>query len=237
MSDGNGALAGSVTLVVPCAGRGARFGAPYPKELHRTGPRGSVVDRALAPFLDWARRSEVRPRLVVPIAADRAATVAHLHRYTDVADFAFTFQAPRHGAGLAGAIRAGLDLAAGLTLLVLPDQYFGWDGKANPVDALARRGTDGVAVLAARLPRERLGDEGALAVEGVGSRRPTVARAKEKPADPTGYNAAWVAVAVPPARYGALVDLAEGRDPSPLLGAPVEWVEDYVNATSPGDVG
>nr|BAM98984.1 UTP:5-amino-2,5-dideoxy-alpha-D-ribose-1-phosphate uridylyltransferase [Streptosporangium amethystogenes] len=227
-----------VTLVVPCAGRGARFGAPYPKELHRTGPQGSVVDRALAPFLDWARRGEVRPRLVVPIAADRGATVAHLHRYADVADLAFTFQARRHGAGLAGAVRSGLDLATGLTLLVLPDQYFGWDGKANPVDALARLGTAEVAVLAARLPPERLGDEGALAVERrTGSERPTVARAAEKPKDPAGYNAAWVAVAVPPTRHDALVDLAEGRDPSPLLGAPVEWVEGYVNATSPDDVG
>jgi hypothetical protein len=224
-----------VSIILPCAGRGTRFAAAYAKELHHTGPAGSLVERALAPFLSWAVEARKTVRLVVPISPDRGPTIAHLNRFADRAEIVFTLPTPRHEDTFAGSVLAGCSLAVGWTVLVLPDQYFGFENGDPTVALLARESSDRMALLAARLEGPNLLDEGALEVRASahGSR---VIRAKEKPTDTSGFNAAWVAVAADEAHRSHLVDLAAGVHPSPLVDAPVVWVDGYVNASRPQDV-
>ncbi|MFD0267731.1 2-C-methyl-D-erythritol 4-phosphate cytidylyltransferase [Streptomyces sp. NPDC127106] len=223
----------AVSVILPCAGHGTRFGAAYPKELHCLEPGTAVIDRSLEPVLALADRGTA-VRVVVVIGPHKTATVRHLHRYRSRLELVFVYQQEDSGR-LADAIRAALPLCAGPTLLVLADQVLrGPTAPGSAGELLARLERHDWAVVAAPLDDPvLLRDEGALRVEE-GPDGPRVVRAAEKPADPEGFNAAWAAVAVTPERRHLLPALLDRTGPGPLAGAAVVWVEDFGNGTSPG---
>jgi hypothetical protein len=233
-----GAAPTELCVVLPCAGAGKRFDAPYPKELHCLAPGTTVLDLALAPFLDLAATGQ-RIRLVAVLSAAKLATARYLERFADRLTVVMTYQSARHGPDLRGALAAAVPLCVSDTVLVLPDQFCGWDAAHNPVRELVwRLRRHAWAVLAAPVDDPAvLGAEGALRVELVdGEER--VTRAAEKPVDPARYNAVWACVAAAAPAVARLPDVVRGcgADPRahPLVGAAAVRVTGYRNVTTPG---
>lgn len=226
-----------LTAIVPCAGAGARFGAPYPKELHCLAPGVTVVDRSFAPLLGLAETgSDIRVALVVD--SDRHATISHIGQLADRLDIVAVFQPPSsHLAGTAAAVHRALPLCSGPVLIMMPDQYFDLaEDEDNPLErALGLLGepADRPVVLAAAIddPAE-LRVEGALSVVDGGDGH-FVAAATEKPDDPRGFNAVWAAVLFPSPVVEDVVQLFDPGAPSPLIGAKVVHVNGYRHLTYP----
>lgn len=223
-----------MSVIVPCAGTGSRFGAAYPKELHCVEPGVAVIDLAMAPVLGFARQGR-GVRLVVVLGPHKLATAEYLHRYANEFDEVFVYQAPRHGPGLSGAIRAALPVCVGDVALWLPDQILGGRGADGAlhraVEALA--GNEWV-VIASMVEEPRvLAQEGALRIDCTGC-SPTVGDAEDKPMRTERFNAAWAAVVVRRASAGRLVDVLDGSVPSPLVGAAAVVVDSFDNVTRPG---
>ena len=229
-------LAGrELTVLLPCAGGGRRFGAPYAKELHRVAPDASLVDLALAPAVDLAHRLRRPIRLVVPLTPEKLDTARYLAAYSPVFDIALTYQSDRHGSDLAGAIVAGLPLCSGTVIMLLPDQSFAWDASCNPVETAASQADRAMVVIAAVMPSQGLRHEGALAID-TALRPPTVLRAEESPGDPSGFNAAWAGIVCPPAMLARLPEVMLPGPGSPLEGAAAVLVDGYRNVSEPADV-
>ena len=184
----------AITAIVPCAGKGRRFGAPYPKELHCIAPGHTLLDRALAPLVHLATTG-YELRVVAVIGADRHYTVERLRRYSSRFQLLMVFQSQLED-GLTGAVGDALPLCEGSVLLVLPDQFFDWTEKRNPlVYSCGLLVEVPFVVLAARCTDLRLlRREGALRVDE-GAQAPTVLAAEEKPVRPSYFNAVWAVLA------------------------------------------
>lgn len=96
-----------VSVILPCAGDGTRFGAPYPKELHCLAPGVTVLDRSLEAVVELAK-SGLNVRLVVVFGTHKLDTVSYLARYADTFQMVFVYQDESCGPGLDGAIRSAL---------------------------------------------------------------------------------------------------------------------------------
>ncbi|MGV9360740.1 hypothetical protein [Amycolatopsis sp. NPDC003731] len=215
-----------VSVILPCAGLGTRFGAPYAKELHCLAPGVTVLDRSLEAVVELVK-SGLGVRVVVVIGPHKLDTVKYLARYAGTFQLVFVYQDDVAAPGLDGAIRCALPLTCGPVALVLPDIV------VSSVDSLlgALRQTDvaGWSVVAAE---ERdpvvLRQMGALAVAS-GDGVVTVEAAAEKPADPSGFNALWGMVAVTADQAHRLPDVARRDADSPLAGARALMVARIVN--------
>jgi len=222
-----------VSVILPCAGNGTRFGAPYPKELHCLAPGVTVLDRSLEAVVELAK-SGLTVRLVVVFAPHKLDTVRHLARYADLLQLVFVYQADSFGPGLDGAIRAALPMTRGPVALVLPDIVVtGPDAPGRLLDAFRQVEAEGWSVVATeeRDP-ETLRQMGALAVteaDGV----LTVRSSTDKPADPTGFNAFWGMVAVSESEAHRLPDVVRRDETNPLTGAVALMVEGIVNYNTP----
>lgn len=223
------ALVPDVSVILPCAGSGTRFGAPYSKELHCLAPGVTVLDRSLETVVELAK-SGLDVRVVVVIGTHKLDTVSYLARYAGTFQLLFVYQDESYEPGLDGAIRSALPMTQGPVALVLPDIVVNGAGSTGSLlAALENLGVAGWSVVAAE---ERdpgtLGQMGALAlVEGGGV--VTVEAATDKPAEPSRYNAFWGMVAVTAQEAHRLPDVvSEGAD-SPLVGAVALLVEEIVN--------
>ncbi|RDG30841.1 hypothetical protein DVH02_33860 [Streptomyces corynorhini] len=222
-----------VSVILPCAGFGTRFGAPYPKELHCLAPGVTVLDRSLEAVVELTK-SGLHVRLVVVFGAHKLETVAHLARYAQTFHMVFVYQDESFGPGLDGAIRSALPLTRGPVALVLPDIVVtGPDTAGRLLAALRRTETTGWSVVAAeeRDP-DILRQMGALALaesDGV----VTVREAADKPADPSGFNAFWGMVAVTEEEAHRLPDVVARGTAGPLTGAAALMVEGIVNYNTP----
>jgi UTP-glucose-1-phosphate uridylyltransferase len=218
-----------VSIILPCAGFGTRFNAPYPKELHCLAPGITVLDRSLEAVAELAK-SGLQVRLVVVFGAHKLDTVSYLARYADIFQLVFVYQDESFESTLDGAIRSALPMTQGPVALVLPDIVINGAGSAGSLlAALHHLGVAGWSVVAAE---ERdagtLRQMGALAV----AERDGVARvgaATDKPADPSGYNAFWGMVAVAAEEAHRLPDVVSKGADSPLAGAVAVMVEGIVN--------
>lgn len=232
-----GTRATDLTVLLPCSGEGRRFGAPYPKELHRVSRGQSLIDLALAPIIDLTRRG-ARVRAVVTLTSRKLATADYLSAaYGEQLELVFTFQGPQHGSEMPGALRAAEPLCVGPVVLLLSDQQFGWVPEENPVhQALMHVSTEPWAVVAAWTEDpQMLRTEGALRIDA--ARSPArVVLAAEKPSDPSGYNAVWAAVACAEGRAGQLPGLLEQGGSNPMCGAPAVLVKGYRNVSFPEQV-
>jgi hypothetical protein len=224
-----GPAAVDVTVVLPCAGQGSRFGGPYPKELHCVRPGVSVVDLALAPVIDVARLSSVR--VAVALSPEKLSVARHLARYRDDVELFFGFQ--RDGGGVRAALDTVLPVCQGPVVLLLADQFFDWTSEHNPVrDCLDLLPSAGWSVLAARCDQpDVLRIEGALRVVDTEAGR-RVAAAAEKPVRTEEFNAMWAGIACAPEALPQLGDIFDPAAESPLVGAPAEFVAGYHNVTT-----
>jgi len=218
-----------VSIVLPCAGFGTRFGAPYAKELHTLAPGVTVLDRSLETVVELAE-SGLDVRLVVVFGTHKLDTVGYLERYAETFQLVFVYQDTSFEPGLDGAIRSALPMTQGPVALVLPDIVVSGAGSAGSLLAALRHvEVAGWSVVAAE---ERdpgtLQQMGALAVvEGGGLAK--VEAATDKPVDPSGYNAFWGMVAVAEEEAHRLPDIVTKGVESPLAGAVALMVERIVN--------
>ncbi|MFJ4620293.1 hypothetical protein [Streptomyces sp. NPDC088812] len=220
-----------VTVVLPCAGLGVRFGAPYSKELHCLEPGVSVIDKSLEAVVELAR-SGLGVRVVVVFRADKLDVVAHLAHYTRDIQMIFVYQDDSFGDDLSGAIRTALPLAEGPVVLVLPDITLQGPGsEGSLVEAVRRTPASGWCVVAARTGPDALTELGALRLGGHGDATRVLA-AEEKPARPDGYNAAWAMVVASPEEAHRLPDIARKDADSPLVGAQAVEVAGFTNFNS-----
>ncbi|MFE9884453.1 hypothetical protein [Streptomyces scopuliridis] len=223
-----------VSIILPCAGFGTRFGAPYSKELHCLAPGITVLDRSLEAVVELAK-SGLNVRLVVVFRTHKLDTVSYLARYAETFQMVFVYQDESFEPGLDGAIRSALPMTQGPVALVLPDIVAIGAGSAGSLLAALRQiGVAGWSVVAAeeRDP-DTLRQMGALAVvEGGGV--VTVGAAAEKPADPSGFNAFWGMVAVTEEEAHRLPDVVSKGADSPLAGAVALMVERIVNYNTAG---
>ncbi|WP_439381419.1 hypothetical protein [Amycolatopsis lexingtonensis] len=215
-----------VSVILPCAGLGTRFGAPYAKELHCLAPGVTVLDRSLEAVVEVAK-SGLSVRVVVVFGPHKLDTVKYLARYAGMFQLVFVYQDDVAQPGLDGAIRCALPLTRGPVALVLPDIVV--SDVESLLAALRETAVAGWSVVAAE---ERdpgvLRQMGALTVAG-GSDVVTVEAAAEKPADPSGFNALWGMVAVAEDQAHRLPDVARRDADSPLAGAHAHMVARIVN--------
>ncbi|MFE4646120.1 hypothetical protein ACFRFS_34850, partial [Streptomyces sp. NPDC056730] len=80
-----------VSIILPCAGFGTRFGAPYAKELHCLAPGVTVLDRSLETVVELAE-SGLNVRLVVVFRTHKLDTVSYLARYAETFQMVFVYQ-------------------------------------------------------------------------------------------------------------------------------------------------
>ncbi|WP_280887220.1 hypothetical protein [Streptomyces sp. LBL] len=218
-----------VSIVLPCAGFGTRFGAPYSKELHCLAPGVTVLDRSLEAVVELAK-SGLNVRLVVVFGTHKLDTVSYLARYAGIFHMVFVYQDQSLEPGLDGAIRSALPMTQGAVALVLPDIVVSGAGSAGSLlAALRQTGVAGWSVVAAeeRDP-DTLQQMGALALVEEGG-VVTVRAAADKPADPSGFNAFWGMVAVTEEEAHRLPDVVSKGADSPLVGAVALMVEEIVN--------
>lgn len=215
-----------VSVILPCAGLGTRFGAPYSKELHCLAPGVTVLDRSLEAVIELAE-SGLNVRLVVVFATHKLDTVSYLERYAETLQIVFVYQDKSEEPGLDDAIRSALPLTHGPVALVLPDIVVSDAG--GLLTAVRRTGSaDWVVVAAGERDPDTLRQMGALTVvEQVGDVK--VVAAAEKPADPSGFNALWGIVAVTEDEAHRLPDVVRRGADSPLAGAVALMVERIVN--------
>lgn len=218
-----------VSIILPCAGFGTRFRAPYSKELHCLAPGVTVLDRSLEAVVELAK-SGLNVRLVVVFGTHKLDTVSYLTRYADTLQLVFVHQDQSFEPDLDGAIRSALPMTRGPVALVLPDIVVSGAGSAGSLFAALRQvEVSGWSVVAAeeRDP-DTLRQMGALAlVEGDGVL--TVGAAIDKPADPAAYNAFWGMVAATEEEAHRLPDVVRKGADSPLVGAVALLVEGIVN--------
>ncbi|MFI7633012.1 hypothetical protein [Nonomuraea sp. NPDC049400] len=224
-------------MIVPCAGYGQRFGAPYPKELHLLADGTSVIDRSLAPVVEFATKRSALLRLVVVIRPHKTQLVDYLARYSGLFELVFVYQSERSGPELSGAIRAALSVAVGPTALVLPDQLT-YDSEAggrveHAFEHLSRHSLSIVA--APTDDPARLAQEGALLIRPEGEHHVVVAAA-EKPAAAENFNAAWMILLASAEMRHVLVEVVQPGGIERSIGAPVTLVKDFVNANRVSDV-
>jgi UTP-glucose-1-phosphate uridylyltransferase len=218
-----------VSIILPCAGFGTRFEAPYSKELHCLAPGVTVLDRSLEAVVEVAK-SGLNVRLVVVIRSHKLDTISYLARYADIFQLVFVYQDESLASGLDGAIRSALPMTRGPVALVLPDIIITGAGSAGCLLAALRRiGESGWSVVSAeeRDP-DKLQQMGALAVVEDGG-AVTVKAAAEKPVDPSAFNAFWGMVAVAEEEAHRLPDVVNRGADSPLPGAGALMVETIIN--------
>ncbi|MET8854112.1 hypothetical protein [Amycolatopsis sp. NPDC004625] len=218
-----------VSVILPCAGFGTRFGAPYSKELHCLAPGVTVLDRSLEAAVELVKSGLV-VRVVVVFGTHKLDTVKYLARYAGTFQLVFVYQDGEAEPGLDGAIRCALPMTRGPVALVLPDIVVSDVGSL--LAALKETEVAGWSVVAAP---ERdpvvLRQMGALTVTGTAGTDGVVMvqAAAEKPADPSGFNALWGMVAVTADEAHRLPDVARRDADSPLAGARALMVERIVN--------
>ncbi|WP_020658813.1 hypothetical protein [Amycolatopsis benzoatilytica] len=215
-----------VSIILPCAGFGTRFGAPYAKELHCLAPGATVLDRSLEAAVELVK-SGLNVRVVVVFGTHKLDTVKYLARYVGTFQLVFVYQDDAAGPGLDGAIRCALPMTEGPVALVLPDIVVSDVGSLRTALRLTEASGWGVVAAKERDPGV-LRQMGALTVSG-GERVVTVEAAAEKPADPAGHNALWGIVAVTAEEAHRLPDVARRDADSPLAGARALLVDQIVN--------
>ncbi|MGI5435965.1 hypothetical protein ACQEV4_00200 [Streptomyces shenzhenensis] len=222
-----------VSVILPCAGLGTRFSAPYSKELHCLAPGITVLDRSLEAVVKLAE-SGLNVRLVVVFGTHKLDTVRYLARYAETFQMVFVYQNESLEPGLDGAIRSALPMTHGPVALVLPDIVVSdADSAGSLLTALLHVEVTGWSVVAAeeRDP-DILRQMGALAVVEAGGFS-TVGAATDKPTDPSGFNAFWGMVAATESEAHKLPDVVRRGADSPLAGAVALMVEGITNYNTP----
>lgn len=212
------------TIILPCAGEGARLGLPFPKELAPIAPGRAVIDNCLdiiemAPvsrriiLLDDGKR-ELTRQYVEKRLPDVPVAMIRQHRYAPDMPEAVIRLAPWLDDG-------------GCNILMLPDVAY--EPKGEPLTQLMSVMTDThFAMAVAETPAERLKTVGAVDVVN-----DHVRAYEDKPAHPERYNASWGMIGFR-GSIGLLgmqvvagcTSKSRGAK-APVLGAPVVWLNEW----------
>jgi hypothetical protein len=218
----------AVHVILPCAGSGSRLGLPFPKELAPLGPGRCLIDSSLDLIVTASAASDVR--VILMTGGERGLTAAYVRRKLDGIPVAEVLQDPA-ARDMTGAVLALEPWLGDANVLLLPDVIYSWTG--DPVTGVAPEASGcGFAVAAAPAGPAQVTRLGALAVTAG-----RVAAYEDKPADPSGYGAAWGMLGFsrgPDGMAGLrLVAESAGRtregpvtDP-PVRGAPVTWLDGF----------
>lgn len=234
-SSENYANAIPLTFIIPCAGKGTRFDAIYPKELHCVYPGMTVLDLCLEPVLALAKTNP-NIRLIVVINKDRALTVAHLGSIAENVEITLVYQTKKFEESIVGAIEAALPHCHSETFLLLPDQHFNWKLKENPfLSATSYLNEFPISVIATKCDDEEiLHQEGALNVKSNNSTH-IIQKAEDKPKNVKNYNSIWVSIIVRQNDLTKLQDIFRPGRIQLLEGMPVTYVTGYHNVTRPNE--
>lgn len=229
-----------LTVIIPCAGQGARLGLPFPKELTPLGVGRLVIDS----LLDLIANTSVRCRVLVIENGHRDSTLTHIRRRLPRTPVACVRQR-EDIADMPAAVRSVSGWYAPVNVVMLPDMVYRRHPQVtDPLgDLTALTAERSFGFLAARLSTEAIADLGALEVSsrtlGAVSTVDEPARVvayEDKPELPERYNAAWAAFAFSDGAGMSGLDLIDEstrrqrRGPieePPLAGAGVVWLSDF----------
>ena len=123
----------SVSIILPCAGRGTRLNIPYPKELIKVNEDMSVIDYSFQHIL----ASQVKSRVVVIVGPHKFDTVRYLYeKYNDKVDLVFIFQ-KNNDKDITGAIKSAEHLFGDKNILLMPNTIIEYkDKKVSLIDKM-----------------------------------------------------------------------------------------------------
>lgn len=213
-----------IRVILPCAGAGTRMGLPFPKELAPLGPGRAVIDSSL----DLIRAAAGDVKVLLMTDGRRDLTVSYVRERLPGTGVAEVRQDPA-ARDMTEAVLALEPWLGYVNVLLLPDVLYRAPGGA--VTELALKAVScGFAFAAVKAGPGQVAASGALRVDGG-----RVAAYEDKPADPSGYDAAWGMLAFGGRGFGTaglrLVAGSAARTRSgpvtdpPVLNAPVTWLD------------
>jgi dTDP-glucose pyrophosphorylase len=221
------------TFLIPAAGRGSRFGAPYAKELHALRRGVTVMDIVMHSL---HRLALPELRVVIVISADKLDLVRYLEPYAKQLALSFVYQNDAALREMPAALMSAEPFCDDVVVVYLADQIY----LGDPSEALAKAlhlvetGAQIVAVATPCTDPQRLTVEGALAVDH--AEMPSILHASEKPSHTGAFNACWSALVCRRTSLHRLAnEIAHGLAIPCLAGAPIVWGPDFVNITTPAD--
>lgn len=105
-----------ITFIIPCAGRGTRLGAPWPKELYVIDKDTCLIDKYFEHISQFKNNCQV----VIIISEEKTELVKYLGKYKEEFDIIFCFQKPQFKE-LGGAIKSAENYLSKKNILLLPD--------------------------------------------------------------------------------------------------------------------
>lgn len=212
-----------VTIVLPCAGKGARMGLPFPKELAPLSKGRIVIDSCLSVIA----KTSAYCRIIVMDDGTREQTHSYVSSQLPDIPLAMVRQ-HRYSSDFPDAVIRLEPWLGDVNILLLPDAVYEFTG--DPAGQLAGLAAEsGFAVAAARVPPEEISRAGALAVA-----QDNLVRAyQDKPSDPSPFNAVWGMlgfsgkIGMAGLRVIAASTVRQGQGKPPVVGAPVLWLDGY----------
>ena len=120
---------GSVSIILPCAGRGTRLNLPYSKELVKISEGMSLIDYSFQHIL----ASHLQPRVIVVIGPHKLDIARYVYeKYNDKVDLVFVFQKADHK-GVTGATRSAEHLFGDKNILFLPSTIIEYKNNKVPL--------------------------------------------------------------------------------------------------------
>ncbi len=105
-----------ITFIIPCAGKGSRLGAPWPKELFVIDKNISLIDV----YFDHIKQFKNNCQVVIIISEEKMELVKYLSKYKEDFDIIFCYQKPQFKE-LGGAIKSAENYLSKKNILLLPD--------------------------------------------------------------------------------------------------------------------
>ena len=105
-----------ITFIIPCAGKGSRLGAPWPKELYVIDKEVCLIDKCFNHISQFKNICQV----VIIISEEKMELVKYLSKYKEDFDIIFCYQKPQFKE-LGGAIKSAENYLSKKNILLLPD--------------------------------------------------------------------------------------------------------------------
>ncbi|WP_446225037.1 hypothetical protein ACTWPB_07965 [Nocardia sp. IBHARD005] len=223
-----------MNIVVAAAGKGTRFGARYPKELHLLSTGHAVIDRVLAPWLTAVAGEEFSARVIIVGDESRGATLTHVTgRYPTVPVGLCLQRADAHNPNVNVLAAARRWIDRGVVVYLLADQIL-TAKDAVFVDSVKQVQNGGIAILAAGIPSSARHTEGCLELDAANDH--VVTHEEKPPADDERFNHAWAALVANANQLDRLIGGFHRQHDNPWRTSKVLHVQGYVNINTIDDL-
>lgn len=105
-----------ITFIIPCAGKGSRLGAPWPKELYIIEKQTCLIDKCFDEIRPFKDESQV----VIIVSEHKMEVVKYLSKYANEFNILFIYQKPDL-VELGGAIKSAKEYLSEKNMILLPD--------------------------------------------------------------------------------------------------------------------